>query len=255
MISGMLQMCRTGPSSSLRSFVLVVLPSCNGGDPTVRRIFQQHSGSITLLHLTNADPSIAMARKVVQTSRTEDKEGDKSIQNSSAGLVIDPDEVMRAMMAARKGKARDMSDSEEDGSAADSLDDSDVEDEESFPHTSGDDEVGSSSESSARGKEISRRRSRSRSIATPATAETARISQDDTTSRVKRSTNPGITRLGGRINPFDGPKAASHATFAALGLSEPLINALAGINITRPTEIQSACVAPILDGEYPRSGL
>jgi ATP-dependent RNA helicase DDX49/DBP8 len=52
------------------------------------------------------------------------------------------------------------------------------------------------------------------------------------------------------LNPFDTPKAASHSTFASLGLSQPLITALEGINIRKPTEIQSACVEPIMNGQF-----
>lgn len=50
-------------------------------------------------------------------------------------------------------------------------------------------------------------------------------------------------------SPFSSePRPAPSTTFESLGLSAPLISALASINITRPTEIQSACVKAIMSG-------
>lgn len=48
-------------------------------------------------------------------------------------------------------------------------------------------------------------------------------------------------------------KAALKTTFESLGLSVQLIRTLAGISIRKPTEIQSACFEPILNGASPRN--
>ena len=154
-------------------------------------------------------------------------------------LVLDPSQVMRAMMAARKGKSRassEESESEDSGSEDSGSEDSGSEDSvsESFVL----DEKQSSGESSTSAQKRSLKRSRSPS-------ETDQVRVSETTSRVKLASKPAPSQPK---NPFDTPKAPSHSTFASLGLSQPLITALGGINIKKPTEIQSACVGPILEG-------
>ena len=53
-----------------------------------------------------------------------------------------------------------------------------------------------------------------------------------------------------KVDPFDGmTRAPPNVTFASLGLSQPLLSALETINIRKPTEIQAACIGPILQGE------
>jgi ATP-dependent RNA helicase DDX49/DBP8 len=51
-----------------------------------------------------------------------------------------------------------------------------------------------------------------------------------------------------KSEPFQSTKPPSDTTFESLGLSKPLISALASINIKKPTEIQSACLGPIMAG-------
>ena len=190
------------------------------------------------------------------SSKLNAKEVSKRATSPQASLTtLDQDQVLKAMLAASKGKARDTSESgsedEEDyseGSDAESSragqasDDSD-----------GDGSRASSSSSRPRGT----KRSRSPSLnfsddddvpeapRVPASSTApSRIAEG--TSRVKSSASRPAEEK--KSDPFDTPKASSSATFASLGLSKPLISALQSINITKPTEIQSACVKPILEG-------
>ncbi|KAL6298762.1 DEAD-domain-containing protein [Sparassis latifolia] len=54
-----------------------------------------------------------------------------------------------------------------------------------------------------------------------------------------------------RVVPPDAPKAAVFrpSTFASLGVSSALVDALSKISIRVPTEIQTACIPPLLQGE------
>ena len=166
-----------------------------------------------------------------------------------ATVTLDQDEVMRAMMASIKGKARDMSQSGSDDEGEDEEEDEDEQDdEEGGEEEEESDENGVGSSSSGFSK-----RSRSHS---PVLKREPTVDKEDPkrslpsqsfgTSRVKLSSikqTPDVVK-----SPFDHPKAAPISSFASLGLSQPLINALAGISILKPTEIQSACVGPIMEG-------
>lgn len=159
------------------------------------------------------------------------------------GISLDQDEVLRAMMAAKKGKARDTSSSE------DAANDSEEEEEGEDSEDEESDSDGESSSGASSSSGLRRGRKRSRSPSVDDDEPPHRSDVDETTSRVKQSSNPSARPPVRSTNPFDVPKAAAHKTFASLGLSQPLVNALAGINITKPTEIQSACVGAIMDGE------
>jgi ATP-dependent RNA helicase DDX49/DBP8 len=175
---------------------------------------------------------------------------DAAMAPASATMVtLDQDEVMRAMMASIKGKARDMSQSGSDDEGEDEEEDEDEQDdEEGSDEEEESDENGVGSSSSGFSK-----RSRSPS---PVLKRKPTDDKEDPkrslpaqslgTSRVKLSSikqTPDVVK-----SPFDHPKAAPISSFASLGLSQPLINALAGISILKPTEIQSACVGPIMEG-------
>jgi ATP-dependent RNA helicase DDX49/DBP8 len=166
-----------------------------------------------------------------------------------ATVTLDQDEVMRAMMASIKGKARDMSQSGSDDDEEDEEEDEDEQDhEEGSDEEEESDENGVGSSSSGFSK---RSRSPSPVLKRKPTDDKedpkrSLPSQSLGTSRVKLSSikqTPDVVK-----SPFDHPKTAPISSFASLGLSQPLINALAGISILKPTEIQSACVGPIMEG-------
>ena len=46
------------------------------------------------------------------------------------------------------------------------------------------------------------------------------------------------------------PKPTPMTTFTSLGISSPLRAALKSMSITDPTEVQSACIPPILSGVF-----
>lgn len=75
------------------------------------------------------------------------------------------------------------------------------------------------------------------------------------TSRVRLSSLVPIWSNGKGKSPMVGENIQPQdTTFASLGLSQPLISALETINIRKPTEIQLACIGPILEGKLPGPG-
>ena len=189
-----------------------------------------------------SSPKASAAEAQVSTER----------QNAPGQITLDQNEVLKAMMAARKGKARDMSPSDdEDESESGSEEDSEGEESQGDDNSASDSEednasVASSSSGPRRGVKRSRSGSAlSRSLSPRPATLPSRI--PDTSSRVKLAAQTAPAKAKSS-NPFDTPKVKD-ATFAGLGLSQPLIRALATINISKPTEIQSACVGPIMDGE------
>lgn len=164
---------------------------------------------------------------------------------ANLGLVLDQDEVMKAMMAAAgqsksKGKGRaDESDEEEsEGLAGESDEGSDEaeEDEEGemTPRPPLEDESISDSQSEA-----------GPSSPRPASPPRAAI---PSISRVNASQSAPDSRPTPTAAFSAEPKPAPSTTFESLGLSAPLISALGSINISKPTEIQSACVKAIMSG-------
>ncbi|GFZ43946.1 ATP-dependent RNA helicase DBP8 [Saitozyma sp. JCM 24511] len=179
------------------------------------------------------------------------------VASKAAGLVLDPAEVMRAMMAARKGKGKEVSSPEDSGEESDS-DGPDSDGEVSVSESedgSPDEELGETSEAgSSRSSTPARRINGNDNDAEDIDEElpdfrSARTTASAPTSRVQQATRIQAAPPSKPVNPFDAhEKPSANATFASLGLSQPLINALANINIKKPTEIQAACVGPILTG-------
>lgn len=145
-------------------------------------------------------------------------------------------------MLAQKGKGKQVVSEAESESESDASDGS--EDEES-PEASVDEEEddeervedGSGSEAeSSRSAELRIKRQSSPTSRIPTTS-TSRVSQ---TAPTKAKTP---------TSAFDQQtKPPADTTFESLGMSKPLISALASINIKKPTEIQSACLGPIMSG-------
>jgi ATP-dependent RNA helicase DDX49/DBP8 len=161
-------------------------------------------------------------------------------------VTLDQDEVMRAMMASIKGKARDMSQSGSDEEGEEDEDEQDGEVDSDQGKESDENGAGSSSSGSSKRSRSTSPVFKRKPIDGKEDPKRSLPSQSLETSRVKLSSieqTPAVVK-----SPFDHPKAAPISSFASLGLSQPLINALAGISILKPTEIQSACVGPIMEG-------
>nr|ODN88335.1 ATP-dependent RNA helicase DBP8 [Cryptococcus depauperatus CBS 7841] len=170
------------------------------------------------------------------------KDGRKSSTSSTSNMVLDQAEIMRAMLEARNSKPREESGSE---------DQSDEESEEIEREAEGSDENGKSSASTQR--KFKRRRSLSLDISEEEEIEPAKKSQlpNSSTAGMSRMILTSRTQQQPREKPniFESAsKPSTDTSFEGLGLSRPLITALASINIRKPTEIQSACIKPILEG-------
>jgi ATP-dependent RNA helicase DDX49/DBP8 len=148
---------------------------------------------------------------------------DVQAKEEQGGMTLDAMEVMKAMLA-QKGKGKQVESASED-------EDEDEEEDESEEAASDNDkdeeeDTGSEAESS-RSAELRNAQQQSSPI--------SRIPTSRVVARPKQE-------------PFQSTKPPSDTTFESLGLSKPLIAALASINIKKPTEIQSACLGPIMAG-------
>lgn len=153
-------------------------------------------------------------------------------------MVLDPMEVMKAMLA-QKGKGKQVeSDEEDEDESGGSDDEVDLGDGGSDSDLSAKEEEDTGSEAeSSRSAELRQLKQKARSPSPPTTSRVA-----PTTSRVK------VEAKVETKSPFEKEKPAAATTFESLGMSKPLISALASINIKKPTEIQSACVGAIMSG-------
>lgn len=155
--------------------------------------------------------------------------------------MLDQDEVLRAMLAAQRTETlKDLEDGETEGN-------SEGESEASWS--------GSKSASDPDRHTKGRNRSADHGVSKPSRTPSPprRPSANEaSTSRVVLPARP-LPPTNGKAESFPGEndKPLPATTFASLGLSPPLISALDTINIRRPTEIQSACVGPIMEGGYP----
>lgn len=68
------------------------------------------------------------------------------------------------------------------------------------------------------------------------------------TSRIALKPKSSTSRLPDQQNLKTSPQ--KNATFASLDISPPLISALSKLAIRAPTEIQLACIPPLLAGEW-----
>ena len=162
---------------------------------------------------------MAKSKRVSEVQAREDQ----------GGMTLDPMEVMKAMLAQKgKGKQVQSASEDEDEDEDEEDDESDVESEEaeSDNEEDGEEDTGSEAESS-RSAELRN-----------AQQQPSPISRIPTSRVVAKPEQ----------EPFQSTKPPSDTTFESLGLSKPLIAALASINIKKPTEIQSACLGPIMAG-------
>ncbi|OCF42896.1 ATP-dependent RNA helicase DBP8 [Kwoniella heveanensis CBS 569] len=222
--------------------------------------------------IANKQSTGKTGRKSLPGNGNRPSDDAESSSASGSGLVLDPTEVMKAMMAAQngsssvKGKGREMilseaseldegSDSGSEQSDDESEDGRRLGSSSSHPRQNGLKRARSStlSEASDSEEDDNEEGQDIASSALAASASSSRInlpSRTAASSTVNRpSTSKTINSKADAIAVFDSnPKPSIETTFASLGLSQPLINALAGINIRKPTEIQSACVGPIMSG-------
>ncbi|ORX36665.1 P-loop containing nucleoside triphosphate hydrolase protein [Kockovaella imperatae] len=163
-------------------------------------------------------------------------------------LFLDQSEILKSMMAAKvsKGKERETSSEGSDGEdGVDSEDDIELED------------------VSEPGDDLSARSPRrlQSDIDGSSEAESSWAASRRASPPNQRLTALGVSRISlGKTRGVQKPSAdepkpslfssagSKNETFESLGLSRPLITALAGISIRSPTEIQSACVPQILKG-------
>jgi len=144
-------------------------------------------------------------------------------KEDQGGMTLDPMEVMKAMLA-QKGKGKQLESASEDED--ESEDESEDAASENEKDEEGEEDAGSEAESS-RSAELRNAQQQSSPI--------SRIPTFRVVTKPKQE-------------PFQSTKPPSDTTFESLGLSKPLIAALASINIKKPTEIQSACLGPIMAG-------
>jgi len=159
--------------------------------------------------------------KSKRTSEVQAKE-------DQGGMTLDPMEVMKAMLA-QKGKGKQVESASEDEDEDEGEEDGS---EEGSEGSGSDDEE---NDEEFTGSEAESSRSAELRNAQQQPSPISRIP----TSRVVTKPKP---------EPFQSTKPPSDTTFESLGLSKPLITALASINIKKPTEIQSACLGPIMAG-------
>lgn len=161
---------------------------------------------------------------------------------ATSSMFLDQDEVMKAMRAqmaasAGKGKGREQSGSEDEDLSEDEIED-ESEEEEAAAGSKEEERAGAVGGAAAESEAES-----STQALSPKAAPVAALP-----SRVTASTKPAVVKPA-KKGLLSAPKPSSETTFESLGLSAPIISALKSISIRKPTEIQSACVGPIMAGE------
>jgi ATP-dependent RNA helicase DDX49/DBP8 len=166
---------------------------------------------------------MAKSKRVSEATAKEDQ----------GGMTLNPMEVMKAMLA-QKGKGKQLESASED-------EDEDEDEDES----EGDDQSEDESESAGSDNGKDREEDTGSQAESSRSAELRNAQQQP--SPISRIPTSRVTTKP-KSEPFQSTKPPSDTTFESLGLSKPLISALASINIKKPTEIQSACLGPIMAG-------
>lgn len=181
------------------------------------------------------------------------KSESSTASTAADSLVLDQSEIMRVMLAAQKGKQNEESEG------------SDESDEEDGDGSEEGDEEEESSESKAESSNAAQRnlkRQRSLSLDLDMEGEEdegneGSASRPQPTLGTHLLSRTAFATKNIAANPqakpkqnglASAPKPSADINFESLGLSRPLITALASININKPTEIQAACIEPILSG-------
>lgn len=186
-------------------------------------------------------------------SKKSRKSEPSAVFTAADGLVLDQSEIMRAMLAAQKGKQKEESEGNDESDEEDDDASNEGEDEE--------ESSGSEAESSVAAQRNLKRR-RSLSFELDAEGEEDKENEESEPrpqpssgagmlSRTALATKDMTPKPRSKPQPnglASASKPSADVTFESLGLSRPLITSLASINIKKPTEIQAACVEPILSG-------
>ncbi|KAL7421846.1 putative RNA helicase [Cryptotrichosporon argae] len=171
------------------------------------------------------------------TTNSRDVAPDASLSTAGSGVTLDASEVMRAMLAARPAVGGP---DEPDGSDDDEASSGSAED------NGSDHEELSAKEGAAVIDEDDEEDDDQPGPSTRPSPPPSRVPAAST-SRVVLSRTADVK--GKSKSVFDAaPKPSAETTFESLGLSRPVIMALAAMRITKPTEIQAACVGQIMGG-------
>lgn len=81
--------------------------------------------------------------------------------------------------------------------------------------------------------------------------ELGRLGRSDESLGLPRSRVTMKSRLVHEHTTSPGTRSSIHVTFSSLGISPPLLSALSKMAIHAPTEIQRACIPPLLAGLLP----
>lgn len=165
--------------------------------------------------------------------------------------VLDQDEVMKAMLAQAAAKRSSASDGGDSGSDSGS-DDDDSDDESASGSDEDDRPANGAMDSDESDEEIKNddgddsddEEAKDEPPAKPS-APAPTLSRVQAARSAASSSQP--TPKSDK-DVFSTPRVDTSASFASLGLSQPAITALAHLNIKKPTEIQVACIPPILAG-------
>jgi len=157
--------------------------------------------------------------------------------SSAVGLFLDDDAIRRSMldmMTAKRTQQAVSDDEDDDNEGSDSSGDDEEEEEE---------EEAQPNKNSGEKQQVNENEH-----ATGASDQGHELSLEDDGNTMN---SPAASRVPLRrvVNAtLDKSQAPLKRSFESLGLLPPLISALASISINKPTEIQSACIGPILSG-------
>jgi ATP-dependent RNA helicase DDX49/DBP8 len=171
-------------------------------------------------------------RKIEVESRLASAVVTNGRSSSSSGLFLDDDAVRRSMldmMAAKRSRGEGEGGETEEDEGTDSSGDEDDEESEAG---------GDKGEDGEQAVE-----------AAAASHQDDELSSEEDTTAINPPVHSRIP-LRRTNRTVDKSQAALERSFESLGVLPPLISALRSISITKPTEIQSACIGPILSGEW-----
>jgi ATP-dependent RNA helicase DDX49/DBP8 len=185
------------------------------------------------------DTSSRKRRKVDSTAEQEEE------AESGAGM-LDQDEIRRHMMALMQQGGGGKRDSEDESDGDES------EEEREGSEIGSDDEQGDAQEDDGEDEEKPKPELELDSDDAGSDDEEEDVKPGQTTiletSDLKPSSLSRIKSLPSSSTPTSSSKPVLKTTFSSLGISPRLITSLRTLAISRPTEIQAACIEPILQG-------
>jgi ATP-dependent RNA helicase DDX49/DBP8 len=175
-----------------------------------------------------ASPDLSRKRRKIQADAVPSNSpggADTASSSTSKGLYLDDEAIRRSML--QMMTAKEANDGESD--------------EESEEEGDEDDDRSNDSESEAAYK--------SKPVGEDFNSDNEADEQDAILQNAPKAAIASRVTSRAFIQEQVKPKIPLKTSFESLGLLPPLISALASISILKPTEIQSACVGPILSGE------